>query len=146
MKEMINEVKGVVESGVDEISVMNKKLSEISGMVEMMKAGVNSDSIEAVPCMCDMVLKNIYEIIDTESVQLGAKFCNIMIYLDRFNEQAEKPKRTRRPRTPKPKDEVKAVGKETKADKKPAVKKVEPIENKTEQADKKADPVENSKK
>lgn len=132
MKEMVNELKGVVESGISEIEVLNKKLSEVSGIVEMMKAGVNSDSIEAIPCICDVVLKKLYEIMDEESVQLVNKLGTFAIYLGRFDVEQEKPKRTRRPRTPKQKEEVKAVAKEVKEDKKPVAKKVEPVEKKAD--------------
>ncbi len=132
MKEKVNELLSNTKEMSSEIAEMKNGISMVYSMLEMLKHGISEESVKAMPAMIDVVIKNLDELVDKRmqvlnelTVKNNRGLEDVLVGL---NVDVEKPKRTRRSRVNKNKEENKA---ENKIENK-VVKKAEQVNKKTD--------------
>lgn len=125
MKEKVIELQEL-SKGVDTQMVEIKKgLNQVYSILAMMEQGASSNSVEAIPMMVCMVKQNLKDLVGSKVGKVNEYTVRTNIILSSLADADEKPKRTRKPRTPKPKDVTKPADKQVR---KTVTKKAEPAE------------------
>lgn len=128
MKERVNELREL-NKGVDtQIVEIKNGLDKVYSILAMMEHGANTNSVEAIPMMVDMVKQNLKNLVVAKVHKVEEYTVRGNIILGSLDSGEEKPKRTRKPRNPKPADEVKTPV--TRA--RERTKKVEPVDKPAE--------------
>ena len=124
MKERVNELRelsGAIDSQMVEIK---KGVAKVNSMLTMIEQGSNNSSVEAIPMMVCLIKQNLKDLIGSKVSKVDEYTVKSNTILKSLCEDEQKPKRTRKPRTPKAVDDVKTPV--TRA--RERVKKVEPAE------------------
>lgn len=125
MKEKVIELQEL-SKGVDTQMVEIKKgLNQVYSILAMMEQGASSNSVEAIPMMVCMVKQNLKDLVGSKVGKVNEYTVRTNIILSSLADTDEKPKRTRKPRNPKPKDVTKPADKQAR---KTVTKKTEPAE------------------
>ena len=129
MKERVNELREL-SKGIDTQMVEIKNgLAKVNSMLSMIEQGSNNTSVEAIPMVVCLIKQNLKDLVGSKVHKMEEYSVRTHIILGSLDSGDEKPKRTRKPRTPKPVgDEVKTPV--TRA--RERTKKVEPVDKPVE--------------
>lgn len=111
MKEKVNELQELLRVSGNEISEVKAGIAKVNSMLAMIEQGSNSASIEAIPVIVDVVRKNLKDLVGNKVNRVEESLVMSMMVSKGLVEDEQKPKRTRRPRTPKTVDDTKPTDK-----------------------------------